>query len=82
MSELIIALSTMYIIICFSYLVGTGSYAGHHYFNILDNYVEWDRLNLFGVTFFTLLLNLLFAPVSIIYWTVKVLVFIFTVGRR
>lgn len=80
--ELICGLIVVYVIICFSYLLATGLYAGHHYFNMLDNYEEWDRLNLFGVIFFTLLLNIVFAPIAIIYWTVKALVFIFTVGRR
>lgn len=55
---------------------------GQHYFNPIVNYKEWRRLNTFGVVVFTLLLNLLFAPFALIYWTIKVLAFIFTFGRR
>ena len=82
MTNLIIAFGTMYFILSFCYLVGTGSYAGHHYFNPIDNYDEWDKLNVFGVFVFTLLLNLLFAPFALLYWIIKILVFMFTVGRR
>ena len=81
-AELIIALSTIYSVIGFSYLIGTGSYAAHHYFNVFDNYEDWDKLNVFGTLFFTLLLNLVFAPIAVIYWIVKALIFIFTVGRK
>lgn len=82
MTELIIAFGTIYFILSFYYLVGTGSYAGHHYFNPLDNYEEWDKLNMFGVLVFTLLLNILLAPWALIYWVFKILVAMFTVGRR
>jgi hypothetical protein len=64
------------------YLCLTGGGECHHYFNPIVNYEEWRRLNIFGVLVFTLLLNLLFAPFALIYWTIKVLAFIFTFGRR
>lgn len=82
MTNLIVAIGTIYFVLSFSYLVFTGSHAGHHYFDPIDNYDEWDKLNIFGVLVFTLLLNLLFAPFALLYWTIKILVFIFTVGRR
>lgn len=82
MTELIIALSTVYIVISFAYFACTGMYAGHHYFNPIDNYEEWDKLNAIGVGVFTLMLNFLFAPFALLYWTIKILVFTFTVGRR
>ena len=82
MTQLIIAFGSIYFILSFYYLIGTGSYAGHHYFNPIDNYEEWDNLNMFGVLVFTLLINILFAPWAIIYWVFKLLVTIFTVGRR
>lgn len=82
MTNLIIAFGTIYFILSFCYLVETGSRAGHHYFNPLDNYEEWDKLNMFGVLVFTLLLSILFAPWAIIYWVFKILVAMFTVGRR
>lgn len=82
MSELIIAFIVSYVIIFFVYAIASGSYAGHHYLNPLDNYEEWDKLNVFAVLVFTLLLNILFAPFAILYWIIKLLVFIFTVGRN
>lgn len=75
-------LGLVYCLISLVYFSLTGAYAGHHYFNPIVNYEEWRRLNIFGVIVFTLVLNLLFAPFALFYWTIKVLVFIFTVGRR
>lgn len=80
--EVIIGLSIIYLVLSFFYLVGTGAYAGHHYFDPIVNYEEWDKLNMFGVLVFTLLISILFAPWAIIYWVFKILVAIFTVGRR
>lgn len=82
MTELIIVFGMVYFVLSFSYLVCTGSYAGHHYFNPIVNYEEWDKLNIFGVLVFTLLINILFAPWAIISWVFKILVAMFTVGRR
>ena len=82
MIELIIGFGTIYFVLSFCYMVGTSSYAGHHYFNPKDNYEEWDKLNMLGVWVFTLLLNILLAPWALIYWIIKILVFMFTVGRR
>jgi hypothetical protein len=81
-AEVIIGLSSIYLVLSFTYLVGTGAYAGHHYFNPIVNYEEWHKLNIFGVLVFTLLLNFLFAPWAIIYWVIKILVVLFTIGRR
>ena len=82
MIELVIAIGVVYFVLSFSYLVCTGMYAGHHYFNPRINYEEWYKLNMFGVLFFTLLIYILFAPWAIIYWAFKILVAMFTVGRR
>ena len=82
MTELIIECIVIYAAVTFTYCVCSGIYAGHHYFNPLCNYEEWDGLNIFGVLLFTMLLNILFAPVAIMYWVIKILVFIFTVGRK
>ena len=82
MIDLIIGCIGVYIVLSFAYFACTGLYAGHHYFNPLDNYEEWDKLNMFGVLVFTLLLSILFAPWAIIYWVIKILVAMFTVGRR
>lgn len=61
---------------------GLTGMCGHHYFNPLVNYKEWYRFNIFGVLIFTLFINILLAPWAIIYWVFKILVFMFTVGRR
>lgn len=82
MTELIISVISAYCILSFCYFVGTGSYAGHHYFNPIDNYEEWDKLNMFGVLVFTLLISILLAPWAMIYWIIKILVAMFTVGRK
>ena len=82
MIDLFIALGILYVIFSFVYFAGTGCHGGYHYFNPQINYIEWKRLNIFGVLIFTLLLNLIFLPFSIIYWTSKILIFIFTVGRK
>lgn len=82
MNELIISCVGIYIVLSFAYFACTSAYAGHHYFNPIDNYDEWDKLNVFGVFVFTLLLNLMFAPFALLYWIIKILVFMFTVGRR
>ena len=82
MTELIIRVIGMYCVLSFCYFVGTGSHAGHHYFNPIDNYEEWDKLNIFGVLVFTLLISILLAPWAMIYWITKILVAMFTVGRK
>ena len=55
---------------------------GHYFFNPIKNYYEWKYLNVFGVLFFTLLINIVFAPFAIFYWILEILKFVFTVGRR
>lgn len=82
MEPLFFGIIILYCGISFFYLILTGAWAGHHYFNPIVNYKKWYKLNMFGVLVFTLLLNLLFAPFALFYWTIKVLVFIFTIGRR
>lgn len=82
MTGVVLACITVYCLISFCYFLSTGVYAGHHYFDPIVNYEEWDKLNMFGVLIFTLLLNILFAPWAIIYWVIKILVAMFTVGRR
>lgn len=82
MTELIISAIGAYCILSFCYFVGTGSYAGHHYFNPIANCEEWNKLNIFGVLVFTLLISILLAPWAMIYWIIKILVAMFTVGRK
>ena len=82
MTGLIIGCIEVYIILSFVYFAFTGLHASYHYFNPIVNYEEWNKLNVFGVLMFTLLINILFAPWAIIYWAIKFFVFVFTVGRR
>ena len=82
MTGLIIACVVIYLVLSFVYFACTSAYAGHHYFNPIDNYDEWDNLNWLGVFVFTLLLNFVFAPFALLYWVIKILVFTFTAGRR
>lgn len=82
MTELIISCVGTYIVLSFAYFACTSAYAGHHYFDPIVNYEEWDKLNWLGVFIFTLLLNLAFAPFALLYWAIKILVFTFTVGRK
>ena len=55
---------------------------GTVYFNPVKNYENWDSLNWFGVSVFTLLINIAFLPMAILYWVFKFFAFIFTVRRR
>ena len=48
------------------------------YFNLKDNYDEWQNLNWFGVWFFTIFYWIAFLPVTIIFLIIK----LFTVGRK
>ena len=82
MTELIIGLCTCYILISVFYLIGSYRYNGDFYFNPIANFEYWENLNLFGVLFFTLLLNILFAPFALVYWGILIFRFIFTAGRR
>lgn len=49
-----------------------------NFFNPLRNYQKWDRMNWFGVMFFTLLLNIILPVYAFGYWFYKLCV----VGRR
>ena len=51
-------------------------------FNPIINYHKMTRLNWFGICFITLLINILFLPLSIIYWLSKFIEKIFTFGRK
>ena len=82
MTESIIILIILYFVGSFTYFVYTGTTADYHYFNPVENYFSWKKLNVVGVLFFTLLLNLLFAPFAALYWFIKFFCFIFTVGRN
>ena len=52
------------------------------YFNPVENYKNWYCLNWLGVSVFTIVINLLFLPMAILYWIFRFFAFIFTVGRR
>ncbi len=82
MTEIYAMIFIGYAIICIVYVVETVSYNGNPYFSFDNNYESWESLNWFGVLFFTILLNVIFAPVAIIYWVSKFFIYIFTVGRN
>ena len=81
MTEIHAMIFTVYVIICIVYAVESVSYNGNPYLSFDNNYKCWESLNWFGVLFFTILLNIVFAPVAIIYWVSKFFIYIFTVGR-
>ena len=54
---------------------------GKIYFNPVENYKTWDSLNWFGVLVGTIVYWIAFLPLSIIYWVIAGLMFLFTVGR-
>ena len=58
-------------------------------FNPIRNYNKWTNLNWFGISFITILLNIIFIPYAICYWIYKIIEIIclliywlFTVGRK
>jgi len=58
-------------------------------FNPIRNYNKWTNLNWFGISFITILLNIIFIPYAICYWIYKIIKIIclliywlFTVGRK
>ena len=75
---ILLVVYTVFTIPC---LVAMYRYNGTFYFDIFENYETWDKLNWFAVIFFTLLINVFFAPYAVIYWAKRFFVFIFTVGR-
>lgn len=81
MTETYVMILVVYAIICVAYTIVTVSYNGHPYLSFENNFDCWERLNWFGVIFFTILLNIVFAPIAIIYWLSKFFIYIFTVGR-
>lgn len=48
------------------------------FFNPIRNYKKWNRMNWFGVIFFTLLLTIIFPVFALGYWFYKLC----TVGRN
>ena len=47
-------------------------------FNPIRNYKEWYKINWFGISVITLILNIIFLPYAICYWIYK----LFTIGRK
>ena len=80
--ELIVSCLIVYFFILVFYVLFTYGENGTFYFNPIENYNNWKGLNLLGVTTFTLLINILFAPLAASYWIIKFFIFIFTFGRR
>ena len=76
------ALIILYIFGSILYFICTGHEDAQHYLNPVENYYSWRKLNVVGVLFFTLLINLLLAPFALLYWFIKLFYFIFTVGRN
>lgn len=53
------------------------------FLNPIRNYKEWCyTLNWFGIGIMTVFLNIIFLPYAIIYWLVKLIYFLITVGRK
>lgn len=52
------------------------------FLNPIVNYKNWRMLNWFGIGMMTLFLNVIFIPYSVIYWLVKLIYFLITVGRK
>ena len=48
-------------------------------FNPIRNYKEWTKLNWFGISVITLLLNIIFIPYAFCYWGIYKA---FTIGRK
>ena len=48
----------------------------------MRNYKKWDKINLFGISVITLLINIALLPYAIIFWIVRIAYIIFTIGRR
>lgn len=82
MTDIYVMIFAAYAFICIAYTIATVRYNGNPYLSFENNFDCWERLNWFGVIFFTILLNIVFAPVAIIYWVSKFLIYIFTVGRN
>ena len=76
MYEIIGAFVIFYIPISLSILATTE--LNFTIFNFVENYNNWTQFNWFGIVVITLLINILFLPYAILYWTYK----LFTVGRR
>ena len=48
-------------------------------FNPVRNYNEWRKLNWYGVSVITLILNVVLFPYAFVYWMIYKL---FTIGRK
>ena len=48
-------------------------------FNPIRNYNKWTKLNWFGISVITLLLNIIFIPYAFCYWGIYKA---FTIGRK
>lgn len=46
--------------------------------NPIRNYNEWSKINWFGISVITIILNIICLPYAICYWIYK----LFTVGRK
>ena len=57
-------------------------YNGNWCFDPIENYRDWTKLYFPTVLVLTILLNIIFAPYAVIYWLVKFLKFMTTVGRN
>ena len=82
MIEIIICLIISYFGITAICLSNMYQYNGNWYLDVIENYESWENLNFATVVVLTLLLNIIFAPYAIIYWLVRFLKFITTVGRN
>lgn len=70
----IFLLSVIYIVLLVSVLVFVEDYS---FFNLLRNYKKWIKINFLGVLILTLFINIILFPFAIIYWFIKLVIFIF-----
>lgn len=72
--------SNIYILVTFNFIIERNFDIS--FLNPIRNYGEWSMFNWFGIGMITLFLNIIFLPYSIIYWLVKLIYFLITVGRE
>jgi len=72
----------IYVVSTLLYLVQDDILFNLSFLNPIKIYRNWSSLNWFGVLVFSICLNILWLPYAIIYWTIKLIYFLLTVGRN
>ena len=52
------------------------------FLNYKSNYIRWNKMNWFGIIVTTTLINIVYLPYAILYWLWKLIVLLFTIGRK